>query len=256
MLEAKLILRENVVVSVMTEFVDNEGKELEKQDCERKAADRLLKKLKQAFPRQNFCISADSLYACEGILEQCRKNGGKYLIRFKAGSIPGIYEEYESLKKYTEKENHRREIRNGKEVSWNHVEGIDYRGYGVNVAEYREKAGRKETQFYFITDLPIKKGKAVEIAEYGRRRWKIENEGFNTQKKQGYHLEHRYSHSYQGTKTHYYLIRIGHMISQILEAYEALWKGIRQSKEQKHRRILENFKSICLSEYQEELERR
>ena len=181
---------------------------------------------------------------------------GKYLIRFKAGSIPGIYEEYESLKKYTEKENHRREIRNGKEVSWNHVEGIDYRGYGVNVAEYREKAGRKETQFYFITDLPIKKGKAVEIAEYGRRRWKIENEGFNTQKKQGYHLEHRYSHSYQGTKTHYYLIRIGHMISQILEAYEALWKGIRQSKEQKHRRILENFKSICLSEYQEELERR
>ena len=124
------------------------------------------------------------------------------------------------------------------------------------MVEYREKAGSKETSFYFITDLPIKKGNAVEIAEYGRKRWKIENEGFNAQKRQGYHLEHRYSHSYRGTKKHYYLIQIGHMISQLLEAYEALWKGVRQSREQKHRRILEDFKSIHLSEYQEELERR
>ena len=49
-LEAKLILRENVVVSIMTEFVDNEGKELEKQDCELTAAKRLMKRLKEEFP--------------------------------------------------------------------------------------------------------------------------------------------------------------------------------------------------------------
>lgn len=44
-LEAKLILRENVVVSIMTEFVDNDGKELEKQDCELTVAKRLMKRL-------------------------------------------------------------------------------------------------------------------------------------------------------------------------------------------------------------------
>ncbi|MBQ6208046.1 MAG: hypothetical protein IJK52_13305 [Oscillospiraceae bacterium] len=43
-------------------------------------------------------------------------------------------------------------------------------------------------------------------------------------------------------KNHYYLIQIGHMIAQIMDAWKSLWEGIRQSKEQKHRRILESGK--------------
>ena len=197
-LEAKLILRENVVVSIMTEFVDNEGKELEKQDCELTAAKRLMKRLKEEFPMLPICISADSLYASETILKECKEKGWKYLLRFK-------------------------EVRNGKKISWNHETEIDYGGYSVNFVEYREeeeapkekeqKGKAAEKKFYFITDLPIKRGHAVEVAEYGRRRWKIENEGFNTQKRQGYNLEHRYSHNYQATKNHYYLIQIGHMVA-------------------------------------------
>ena len=35
-LEAKLVLRNDILVSIMTEFVENEGSEVEKQDCERK----------------------------------------------------------------------------------------------------------------------------------------------------------------------------------------------------------------------------
>lgn len=57
----------------------------------------------------------------------------------------------------------------------------------------------------------------------------MENEGFNTQKRQGYNLEHPYSKDYEALKNHYYLIQIGHMIAQILEGWESLWKGIRQS---------------------------
>ena len=258
-LEAKLILRKNIVVSIMTEFVDNEGKELEKQDCEIQAAKRLMKKLKKAFPMLPICISADSLYVSESIIKECAENRWNYLMRYKPGSAPTIYEEYESLKKYEDNSGH--EIREGKKVSWNYVEGIDYRGYLVNFVEYEEEAENQKRKgsvkrFYFITDLPVKKGKAKEVAEYGRRRWKIENEGFNTQKTQGYNLEHRYSQSYQGTKNHYYLIQIGHMIAQILEAYEKLWKGIHQSREQKHRRMLENFKGIELKDYEEEVKER
>ena len=36
-LEAKLVLRKDILVSIMTEFVENEGSEDEKQDCELKA---------------------------------------------------------------------------------------------------------------------------------------------------------------------------------------------------------------------------
>lgn len=87
-------------------------------------------------------------------------------------------------------------------------------------------------------------------------RWKIENEGFHIQKRQGYHLEYQYSKNYQGLKNHYYLIQIGYMIAQMLEAWERLWRGIRQSREQKHRRILESLKKVRLKEYREETGKR
>ncbi len=79
--------------------------------------------------------------------------------------------------------------------------------------------------------------------------YKMENEGFNTQKRNGYYLEHLFSKNYQGIKNHYYLIQIGHMISQIMESWEQLWKGINLSIEQKHQRIKDSFKAVRLKEY-------
>ena len=73
-------------------------------------------------------------------------------------------------------------------------------------------------------------------------------------KRQGYNLEHRYSHNYQATKNHYYLIQIGHMVAQIIEEWKKIWEGIQQSREQKHRRMLENFKMVDLKEYKEEIQ--
>ena len=107
----------------------------------------------------------------------------------------------------------------------------------------------------FLTDLPVTKKNVRGTAEAGRLRWKIENEGFNTQKNYGYCLEHMYSRLYQGMKNHYYLIQIGHMIAQVMEAWESLWKKVKQSREQKHRRILESWKQDKLKEYTQEIER-
>ena len=92
--------------------------------------------------------------------------------------------------------------------------------------------------------------------EDGRKRWKIENEGFNTQKNYGYYLEHQYSKDYQGMKNHYYLIQIGHMISQVMECIEKLWRHVNQSREQRHRRILESFKEDRLRELETKREQR
>ena len=50
--------------------------------------------------------------------------------------------------------------------------------------------------------------------------------------KQGYYLEHRFSYDYQGLKNHYCLIQIGPMIAQIIEAWEMLWKKVKQSRKQ------------------------
>ena len=103
----------------------------------------------------------------------------------------------------------------------------------------------------FLTNLSVRKQNVKTLIEYGRKRWYIENQEFHTQKRQGYFLEHMYSKNY-----HYYLIQIGHMISQVLEAWEVLWKEVRLSREQKHRRILESWKTEDLYEYEEILKER
>ncbi len=98
-LEAKLYLHQDIYVSIMTEFVENKDTEAEKQDCERKAAKRLMERLKAQFPMLPIVFCADSLYACESMFQLCRKYHWAFLIRYKKGSIPSVYQEYESLRK-------------------------------------------------------------------------------------------------------------------------------------------------------------
>ncbi len=43
-------------------------------------------------------------------------------------------------------------------------------------------------------------------------------------------------------KNHYFLIQIGHMISQIMEAWNLLWKKTGLNLALKHQRILESWK--------------
>lgn len=266
-LEAKIVLHQNILVSIMTEFVENaDGEEAVKQDCERKACYRLMERLKKQFPQMNFCISADSLYACENFFLKCIDNGWHYIIRYKEGSIPSIADEYRSLKKI-QKNYQEQKLDDG--ICWyDYVTDIDYNGHKINLAEYGEKReieikkGNKKgeiknikTNFLFITNLPISKKNIKSLIIDGRKRWKIENLGFNAQKKHGYGLEHLFSKNYQAIKNHYYLIQIGHMISQIMEAWKKLWENTTSSISEKHKRIFESFKKIKISEYKQEIEK-
>ena len=47
-------------------------------------------------------------------------------------------------------------------------------------------------------------------------RWKIENEGFNVQKKGGYELEHAYTNHPNSAKVFYFLLQIAHLLAQLL----------------------------------------
>ena len=64
-------------------YLCNEELEEEKQDFELTAAKQLMKRLKEEFPMLPICISADSLYASETILKECKEKGWTYLLRFK-----------------------------------------------------------------------------------------------------------------------------------------------------------------------------
>lgn len=65
MLEAKIVLSDNIVMSLGTEFIENEKEDVEKQDCEINAAKRLLEKIKKDYPRLPVCIQGGCI-VCGG----------------------------------------------------------------------------------------------------------------------------------------------------------------------------------------------
>lgn len=96
-LEAKLVLSEKIVISLGTEFIENESEDVSKQDCEINAAKRLLTRLKKEYKRLPLCIQGDALYAIEPMMQLCRKNGWQYIFTQKEGRQKHLAESYERI---------------------------------------------------------------------------------------------------------------------------------------------------------------
>lgn len=218
-LEAKIYLGEHLVVSIGSEYIENNaedadrqekmGAERVKQDCELKAFKRLAEKIKWKFPHLPICILGDSLYATETVFGICEKYGWDYIIRLKDGAMPGVSEEFHMLKD-RDKENCY------KDRKW--INQIDFHNRSINVVEWKDK----DKTFQWVTNKLIHKDMVVKLTGTGRKRWKIENEGFNNQKNHRFAMGHVCSHNYTAIKNHYMLIQIVDTLRQIyeLKAYE------------------------------------
>lgn len=187
-----------------------------KQDCETKAFKRLSEKLKKAFPRLPIILLMDSLYASEPVIKICEKNGWDYIIRYKVGSIPSIAQDYENI---PEKE---------EEGRCEYINEIDYNGRGVNVLNFYEdkieKGKVRRTEFCWLTNIRITRRNANQLAVVGRRRWKIENEGFNRQKNWQGDITHACCFHEEALKNHYLMHQISDFMKQLYE-YEYLKKN-------------------------------
>ena len=214
-LEAKLVIGD-MVFSIGSEFVENEDENVDKQDCEIKAFKRLAEKIKKEYPRLRIIISGDALYASKPVIDICKEKGWKYIIRFKEGSIPTLYREFKTIVK-TDNESSKK--------NYEYVTGIDYQENKINIIKYVE--GKRNTEFVYITDLNITDKNIEETIYIGRKRWKIENEGFNIQKNRTFDIGHLYSKDSTAIKVHYLMIQIAHIIRQLLE------NGIKEIKELK-----------------------
>lgn len=178
-------------------------------------------RLKKIFPQLRICLLLDSLYAQRHVLNICEKNKWKYIISFKEGSIPTVYEEFQALSKLQKEERQSQKKENiEQEFRW--VTDIDYNGHLLNALELVEVKQYKRTglekgrkYFLWLTNFKVNKINCFQIANVGRMRWKIENEGFNEQKNGGYNLEHVFVHHYNAMKNFYILLQIGHLINQL-----------------------------------------
>ena len=73
------------------------------------------------------------------------------------------------------------------------------------------------TEFQWLTNIRITIKNAKKIASAGRKRWKIENEGFNRQKNWQGDITHACSWDSNAMKNHYLMMQISDMIKQLYE---------------------------------------
>jgi len=235
-LEAKIVLDDDMIVSIATEFIENETENMTKQDCEINSFKRLAKTLKDMFPRLPICILGDSLYACGPVFDICKKNKWEFLIRYKDGSIPTLAEEYKEINAMGENEEEIIEIehiykRKPKvkaihKMKW--VNDLYYQGHKVTVMELEiETNQKKQKEFQWVTSMDVTNRTAEEFAETGRKRWLIENEGFNIQKNYRYMITHANSLDYNAMKNHYLITQLADVLLQL---YENGVKGIKEIK--------------------------
>ncbi len=235
-LEAKLVLGDDMIISLATEFIENPKANASKQDCELTSFKRLAETVKREYPRLPICLLADSLYANDRVFQICRKNKWDFLIRYKEGSIPSIMEEYREIvemgemgEKLLEKEEIYRRKPNLKQklqIRW--VNGIEYKKNPIHVLELKiERAGKLYQNFMWLSSMEISENDVEEMVETGRKRWLIENEGFNIQKNHRYMITHANSLDYNAMKNHYLITQIADILMQMYENGE---RGIKELK--------------------------
>jgi hypothetical protein len=269
-LEAKLLGPAGLTLSMASEFIENSDSngalsgEAHKQDCELKALSRLLPQLRENFPQLRLCLSGDSLYACGRTLQLAKDHHCSYVLTFKPGHMPAVWEDFQSLLKLCPENTLECATPDGTQRVFRWVHDLAYRddqrrSWRFNAIECKETVESETTTFAWITDLQVDARMVGAVAtKGGRHRWHIENQGFNRQKNSGLNLEHAFSTDPEKLKAYYYLLQIAHIMLQVFEASSLLRHLAAQfgrtpiqlfgSLKNIARRLLEAFRYMILSD--------
>lgn len=233
MLEAKVVTPEGLSISLASEPLSNEDlAAYQKQDCELKAFGRITKKIKRLFPRLPVCLLLDGLYPNSTVFTICQNNGWAFIVNLKDGSLANLQQEVQdSAESGRLRFEQSVAVKQQKEVVYQTayyqcIEGLKHNHHRVNWIESYYPHPRKHpacqkadlTRFTYLTNLNCQSERIIkEIVQAGRLRWKIENEGFNVQKNNGYHLHHKFSrYSVNTLHVYYILMQIAHLINQLV----------------------------------------
>jgi len=207
-----------------------------KNDCERNAARRLLRKIRGQHPRLKLIVVEDGLSSNGPHVRDLIDGGMHFILGVKPGDHAFLFEQVEvARRKGRVPKLSKKEGDITTEVSW--VFGVELnesnQDLRVDFLEYNEydAGGKRRKHFTWITDLHITRRNAWLIARGGRARWKIENETFNTLKNQGYHYEHNYGHGQQNLSVVFaMLMMLAFLVDQAQQLccglFRAVWKKL------------------------------
>jgi hypothetical protein len=275
-LEAKLLGPAETALSLGSEFIDNRdapsvaagaSSDKVKQDCELKALRRLAAAVRKEHPQLRLCFSGDSLDACGEGFQIAKDYHFSFVYVFKQGRLPALWAEFQTLlglcperRVETWTPGPRRIHRVYRWVNDLLYTDSDNRTWKLNAIQCDETlADGTVRRWAWLTDLEVnhKTVEAVAI-EGGRQRWRIENQGFNTQKNSGLNMEHAYSHQ-EHWAAYYYLLQIAHILLQLVEKGSLLRQLAQQqgkrtavelfgSLENMARRLLESLRFLTWPE--------
>ncbi len=230
-LEAKIVSPGGFAISVDTEVIENPPGEFDKQDCEQKAAMRLLKRISLEHPHLKFRILGDALYCNSVVMNMCEKHKWKYGFTFKGETqYPKLLGEinYElnfpqrhNCRSFLWKKNSKAQLRI--ELSWcnnlkysfgtNGERGINF--LSGKVIKSKDGIDKEITTFSYLVSETTTEANALKKFMECRRRWKIENEGFNFQKNNVLNIGHNFSARGYAGQNFYLLAQIAHIIMQL-----------------------------------------
>lgn len=245
-LECKLVVG-NIIISLDSEFIENDKMitEKQKQDCETIAFKRMVNRIKKNYPKYKFIITGDGLYATSPIINICKKNKWNYIFNLKPDRLKDINESFEG------------NIKLNNETSLNNYylsTNIEYRNHLLNAFKLIENIKNKNTGkitttiFRYISNIKIDDKNIIDIVNLGRKRWKIENEGFYTQKHRTFNITHLNSRNDNAMKAHYFFIQFAHTIRQLLEQGNILTKSLKIKIKEVSRFLVNTLTSITISD--------
>ena len=225
------------VIPLMPEEISNRDGGT-KQDCEVNAAKRLIPKIRQDYPDLGLVLGGDSLFSKQPFISDVISANMHYI--FVAKPTDHIYmtawlatEGISQMQEmHTVDDQGRRHI-----YTW--LNDVPLNGHKdtprVNYIDYRimarDKDGNERLVYHnsWVTDIIINDENIEILSRGGRCRWKIENEGFNTLKNQGYHIEHNYGHGSNHLCFNFYLLTLlAFYVHQVFELTDGLYQACRQ----------------------------
>lgn len=211
-----------------------------KNDCERNAAKRLLRKIRQEHPRLKLLVVEDGLASNAPHIRDLIELRMHFLLGVKPGDHEFLFErvteafEQDRVTTISWKE---RDVTC--EVAFTHKLPLNESNQDllVNFLHYAEYGtdGHRRKYFTWVTDLRITRGNARHLVRGGRARWKIENETFNTLKNQGYQFEHNFGHGQQNLSVVFaMLMMLAFLVDQTQQLccllFRAVWKKLKTKR--------------------------
>jgi hypothetical protein len=220
-----------------------------KNDCERNAAKRLLRKIRQEHPHLQFIVIEDGLASNAPHIRELTDLNMHFLLGVKPGDHAFLFDQL--IAAY---DADRVTILSWKtphgglcEISFMHQLPLNESNPDllVNFLQYAEydADGEPLKLFSWVTDLTITRANALHLTRGGRSRWKIENETFNTLKNQGYQFEHNFGHGKQNLSVVFaMLMMLAFLVDQTQQLCCPLFRAVWQKHSSK-RALWDNLRS-------------